>query len=346
MFLLRIILFPLAVLYDGITRFRNLLYDLRIKPSASFDIPLISVGNLAVGGTGKTPMVEHIIRLLASHQMPAATLSRGYGRKTKGMRLANAFDSAETIGDEPYQLYKKYQQHTVVSVAEERVYAIPFLVDQFPDLKAIVMDDAFQHRTVIPGLSMVLTTYREPFYNDLLMPAGRLREARKGASRAHMVIVTKCPPNCSEEEMMEMEHAIRRYANLPVFFTTIRYGEVTGVAREQPLTSSTVVLVTGLANADAIKEHVESKFELLHHFDFKDHHTYTQQEWKAILAKAKEHHAMIVTTEKDKSKLEALATAEELAMVYYLPIEIEFIKGGTDFDSMVLDYVTSTETSL
>lgn len=343
MFLVRLFLFPFAVLYDAITRFRNLLYDLKLKPSASFEIPLISVGNLAVGGTGKTPMVEHIIRLFETNGFAMATLSRGYGRKTKGMRLANHADTAETIGDEPYQLYDKYHQHAVISVCEERAYAIPFLVDQFPDLKVIIMDDAFQHRAVKAGLSMVLTEYGNPFYNDFVMPAGKLREARVGIRRADMVVVTKCPHHIEEEEMIKMEHAIRYYEDRPVFFTTIRYGEAIPFDGITAWKSAKVLLVSGLANAAPLKEYVGENYELLHHFDFPDHYSYTNKDWVKISEMAKQHHAVILTTEKDRAKLRALAGVEELKNLFYLPIEMVFIKGGTDFDSIVLDYVKNAE---
>lgn len=343
MFLLRLFLFPFAVLYDAITRFRNLLYDIKLKPSASFEIPLISVGNLAVGGTGKTPMVEHLIRLFESKGLAMATLSRGYGRKTKGMRLANQLDTAETIGDEPYQLFDKYHQHAVVSVCEERAYAIPFLVDQFPDLKVIIMDDAFQHRAVKAGLSMVLTEYGNPFYKDFVMPAGKLRESRIGIKRADMVVVTKCPPHLGEEEMIKMEHAIRYYEERPVFFTTIRYGEPIAFDGISALDPTKVVLVSGLANATPLKEYVQDNYELVHHFDFPDHHLYTNKDWTKISQVAKQHKAVIITTEKDRAKLRALASKDQLKNLFYLPIEIVFIKGGTDFDSIVLDYVNNAE---
>jgi tetraacyldisaccharide 4'-kinase len=343
MFLLRLVLFPFAVLYDAITRFRNLLYDLNLKPSASFEIPLISVGNLAVGGTGKTPMVEHLIRLFVANGLPMATLSRGYGRKTKGMRLANASDTAETIGDEPFQLFDKYQQHAVVSVCEERAYAIPFLVDQFPDLKVVIMDDAFQHRAVKPGLSMVLTEYGSPFYKDYVMPAGKLREARANIKRADLVVVTKCPPHIGEEEMIAMEHAIRYYEERPVFFTSIRYGEPIAFDTVSTLETNKVVLVSGLANATSLKNYVKDRYELIHHFDFPDHYQYTRKDWLKINQMAKTQHAVILTTEKDRAKLRSLSGKEDLRNLFYLPIEIVFIKGGTDFDSIVLDYVNNAQ---
>lgn len=345
MFLIRILLFPFAVLYDGITRLRNLLFDLGLKPSASFDLALISVGNLAVGGTGKTPMVEHLIRLLMSRQISAATLSRGYGRTTKGMRLANSADTAATVGDEPFQLFQKFKDEAIVSVCEERAVAIPLLVDQYPDLQVVVMDDAFQHRSVTPGFSMVLTDYASPFYKDFLMPTGYLREARKGAARADLLVVTKCPDHIGEEEMMAMEHEIRRYAERPVFFTKIRYGtpESFGQAGEM---NKRVLLVSGLANASTLEQYVKSQFQVVKHREHKDHHVYTKDEVRAMLAEANELQAVILTTEKDRVKLEILLSPEERALFYSLPIEIEFIKGGSDFDALVLDYVQKAQSSI
>lgn len=342
MFLVRIFLFPFAVLYNVITRLRNRLYDLGIQPSASFDIPLISVGNLAVGGTGKTPMVEHLIRLLNAHNFSVATLSRGYGRTTKGMRLANSHDTAASLGDEPFQLFQKFKDTTIVSVCEERAVAIPFLVDQFPDLQAIVLDDAFQHRAVTPGFSMVLTEYASPFYKDFLMPSGRLREARTGAARADLLIVTKCPDHIGEEEMMHMEHKMRRYAERSVFFTKIRYGSPICFGGQKEIDKK-IVLVSGLANATPLEQFASANFSMVKHFNFRDHHAYTRTEVQNILAFAQQHQAKILTTEKDWSKIDLLLREEERVNFYFLPIEIEFIKNGSDFDALVLDYVQKAQ---
>jgi tetraacyldisaccharide 4'-kinase len=345
MFLVRILLFPFAVLYNGISRLRNLLYDLGIQPSASFDIPTISVGNLAVGGTGKTPMVEHLIRLLQAKHFSVATLSRGYGRTTKGMRLANSTDSASSLGDEPFQLFQKFKDKAVVSVCEERAVAIPFLVDQYPDLQAIVLDDAFQHRAVNPGFSMVLTEYSSPFYHDFLMPSGRLREARTGAARADLIIVTKCPAPIDEDEMMGMEHEIRKYAQRPVFFTKIRYGNPVCFSGKVEMDKK-IVLVSGLANARPLEEYASANFTLVRHFNFRDHHAYTKGEVQKILTFAQQQAATILTTEKDWSKIDLLLSEEERSHFYFLPIEIEFIKNGSDFDALVLDYVQKAQPSL
>lgn len=348
MFLVRILLFPFAVLYDAITRLRNRLFDLGLKPVATFDIPLISVGNLAVGGTGKTPMVEHLIRLLVANEYAPATLSRGYGRATKGMRIANAHDTAASIGDEPFQLYQKFKNDAIVAVCEERAFAIPYLIDQYPTLQAILLDDAFQHRSVKSGFSMVLTEYSSPFYNDFVLPSGRLRESRRGADRATLIVVTKCPDHIDEEEMMQMEHKIRNYAELPVFFTKIRYGTPQhfsddNVETEMP---KRIVLVSGLANSQPLERYVKNNFDMLKHFEFKDHHPYTKEEAKAFADYAVQQTAAVLTTEKDRVKLFPLLSATEQTFFYSLPIEIEFLKDGSDFDALVLDYVQKSQPTI
>jgi tetraacyldisaccharide 4'-kinase len=339
MFLRRLFLFPFAVLYAGVTRLRNRLFDLGLKPSASFDIPIINVGNLSVGGTGKTPMVEHLIRLLGD-QYSLATLSRGYGRQTKGMLVANAHDTAKTIGDEPLQLYEKFKEKVVVSVCEERAFAIPFLVDQFPDLKVILLDDAFQHRFVKPGFSILLTDYSKPFYSDFVLPAGNLRESRVGAKRANVVVVTKCPTHLSEDEMMDIEHQIRKYTHQPIFFSKIRYGTPVSVIDNKTLDSNKIVLVSGIANADPLVAHLQAGFEVVKHLRYKDHYTYNEADLLHVASLAKESAAAIITTEKDAVKMEMLARKHNLNNLYVLPIELEFLKNGSDFDAVLIEYVS------
>jgi len=344
MFLRRLFLFPFAVLYDLITRLRNQVFDLGLKPSASFDIPVISVGNLSVGGTGKTPMVEYLIRLLSSHQK-IATLSRGYGRNTKGMRIANAMDTASTVGDEPFQLYKKFKENLVVSVCEERVFAIPHLIDQFPDLRVILLDDAFQHRFVKPGFSMLLTDYSKPFYQDFLLPAGNLRVARIGVKRADIIIVTKCPQHLSDEEMMGMEHTIRRYTDNPIFFSKIRYGTPVSFSGARTLEHRKVILLSGIANPKPLENYVKENFEMVKHLIYPDHYTYTDADMLAVVTVANQVDASILTTDKDKAKLEVLANRHNVLAIFSMPIEFEFLKSGSDFDAMLLEYVNHASAS-
>src|SRR5690606_30346802 len=173
MFILRVVLYPFAVLYDIITRIRNHMYDTGMKPSTQFDLPVICVGNLAMGGTGKTPMVEYLIRLLPGR---IAVVSRGYRRKTKGVRVAGDDDNAATIGDEPYQVHRKFPNVTV-AVGEDRAYTIPYVLDHVPDTSIVILDDAFQHRRIRPSFSILLTEFVRPFYRDFVLPSGRLRES-------------------------------------------------------------------------------------------------------------------------------------------------------------------------
>jgi len=340
MAILRVLLLPFAVLYHFITAVRNRLYDLRLKPSVSFDLPVIGVGNLAVGGTGKTPMIEHLVRTFQP-DYAIATLSRGYGRTTKGMRIADSLDSASTLGDEPFQLYRKFGQKIIVAVGEERALAIPHILDQFPATQVILLDDAFQHRSVTPSLNIMLTDYNNLFYRDFLMPAGHLRESKNGARRADIIVVTKCAHDISEDRMMEIEIDIRKIAPCPVFFTKVRYGEPVGFG-EQRAFGGNVALVSGIANHKPLEQFVASNFKLMKTLTYADHHAYTLADVRSLLDLATAHPDWcILTTEKDKVKLEAAEFRTWVARIplFYLPIETEFIKNGKDFDEMVLNSI-------
>jgi tetraacyldisaccharide 4'-kinase len=343
MSILKLVFIPFAIIYDLVMNIRNRLYDLNFKPSTSFDLPVIGVGNLAVGGTGKTPMVEYLIRLL-SVSKNVATLSRGYGRKTKGFRLATPQDSATTIGDEPFQLYSKYNNHVNVAVGEERVLAIPLILNEHADTEIIIMDDSFQHRRVKPGFQILLTEYARPFYDDHVLPYGRLREGPEGATRADVIVVTKCPEQVDEEKMMAMRNAFLPYTRKPVFFSKIRYGEPTPVFNHTTVKPSQVVLISGIANHNGLEEYVRKNFTLHKHFAFRDHHVYTPGNLQSVVNYIEGQgleSVCILTTEKDKVKL----NSEELQPyfvnypLFYLPIEMEFIRNGKDFDTLVRTFV-------
>jgi len=340
MAIIRILLLPFAALYAVITAVRNRLYDLKLKPSVRFDLPVIGVGNLAVGGTGKTPMIEHLVRTFQSDYV-IATLSRGYGRATKGVRIANNHDTALTLGDEPFQLYKKFGKKIIVAVGEERALAIPNILHQFPDIQIILLDDAFQHRAVTPSMNIMLTDCNNLFYRDFLMPAGRLRESGNGARRADVIVVTKCAHDISEEQMMEIEVNIRKFNSCPVFFTKVRYGEPALIGKHQALDGN-VVLVSGIANHKPLEEFVAANYTLMKHVSYADHHAYTLADVRGLLDIIIAHPDWcVLTTEKDKVKLEAPEFRELVARIplFYLPIEIEFIKNGKDFDEMVLNSI-------
>jgi tetraacyldisaccharide 4'-kinase len=336
MIVLRILLFPFALLWALVTGIRNRLYDLGFKPSVSFDVPVISVGNLAVGGTGKTPLVEHLIRQLAP-SFKVATLSRGYGRKTKGFRMALQGDDARTLGDEPFQIFRKFGDQATISVGEDRVLAISMLADDIEDLGVILMDDAYQHRRVRPSFSILLTDYGRPFYKDFLMPAGRLREGRGGARRADIVVVTKCPAELRDDEMMRIEQEIRKYCDKPVFFAGIHYGAPVPFTGSVAGPAERVVLVSGIANPRPLETYVQGNFEVVRHYNYRDHHVYTPQQAETIARYARSQGAAMITTEKDAAKLdrEPFTTIFKDIPCFYLPIEPEFIKNGRDFDEVV-----------
>lgn len=319
------------------------MYDRGLKPSVRFEIPVISVGNLSAGGTGKTPMIEYLIRLLQS-QHKIAALSRGYGRKTSGFRIADSQDDAQTLGDEPFQLYKKFGKNITVAVGEERALAIPLMLQEKEDIQAILLDDAFQHRQVVPGFSILLTDFRKPFFDDYLLPAGRLRESRWSAKRADIVVVSKCPAGVAAEEMIDVEKSIRRYAEKPVFFSTIRYGTATPFTRSMDKPFDKIALVTAIANAAPLEEYVSHNYTLTKHFSYRDHHYYNSDDVKSWLEFAgRNPDVVFLTTEKDKVKLESPELQDQISSLcfYYLPIEVEFIKAGEDFDEMVLNAVNS-----
>ncbi|HTJ52854.1 MAG TPA: tetraacyldisaccharide 4'-kinase [Cyclobacteriaceae bacterium] len=334
---LRILLLPFAGLYRMITGLRNRLFDLGLKPSVKFDLPVISVGNLVAGGTGKSPMIEHLVRLL-SDKYKVATLSRGYGRKTKGLRIGNSLDNASTLGDEPFQFFRKYNDKITVAVGEERALAIPNILHVYPETNVVLMDDAFQHRFVRPSFSILLSDFSKPFYKDYLIPAGRLRESRGGADRADVIVITKCPTQISDDTFMAMESEIRKYTNKRVFYSKIRYGYPVPFGGQQQ-TKEKVILISGIANPESLVSYVKSGYTLLKHFSFKDHYHYTLKDLEELNQFSKANsEAMLLTTEKDMVKIDTEQFKQLIVQMplFYLPIETEFLKDGEDFDEMVL----------
>lgn len=338
MYIFRFLLFPLAVLYDFVTRLRNYLYDIGKRPSVKFNLPVISVGNLSVGGTGKTPHVEYLVRLLKdSYRL--AILSRGYGRKTKGFILAGEDSNAKTIGDEPYQYYRKFGQSLTVAVGEERAMAIPSILFDRPDVQVVILDDAFQHRAVSPSFSILLTDFSHPFFEDFLLPFGRLREARKNVNRAKVIIVTKCPDALSEKERVIEEAKIKRYHSLAnVFFTGIRYGKIHGVFKKETMPNKKVILFTGLANPIPLEAYITDRYQLVCHRVFKDHHDYREKDLIDLITLCNTtDECMMVTSEKDMVKLvdkHWMSFFKETPL-FYIPIEPYFLDKKEQFDGLV-----------
>ncbi len=332
--MLSLLLFPFAFLYGLVTRLRNFLYDWGWKRSHAFDCATISVGNLNVGGSGKSPMIEYLVNLLIE-KYSVAILSRGYGRITHGFLLAEKHDDATTIGDEPFQFYRKYGSRVTVVVCESRVEGMTKLMKKKPGVQVVLLDDAFQHRAVKPLFSVLLTDFSKPFFNDHLLPMGRLRESRRGSARADVIVVTKCD-NLSDEKGHEFKTRLSRYAGpKPVYFSGVGYKAPRAMEGDESLNNN-IVLVTGIANSRPMVDYVSSNFNLIHHFNFGDHHRYSFEDIKVIQMKARLS-AHILTTEKDMVKLIApeWRNVMDKKLWFYLPIESYFLKSGSEFDKMI-----------
>lgn len=345
MFLLKYLLLPFAWLYDLITRIRNYLYDIGHKKSFQFDVAVISVGNLNVGGSGKTPMVEYLIRLLAD-QYRVATLSRGYGRLTKGFRIANSEDDARSIGDEPFQVFRKFNDKVTVSVGEERVLAIPTILNESPEVQVILLDDAFQHRSVVPQFSVLVTDFEKPFYKDFLLPYGRLREARKGARRANAIVVTKCTTTDSATLNQVRKEIEQVTGSIPVFFSSLHYDTPKEIGHSNPI-SKRIVLVSGIAKAASFEKEARRLYDVHSHIQYADHHRYTAGDLKKIddVATAAGIDC-ILTTEKDMVKLISPELSDHLKgkSWFYLPVKSVFLENGSEFDAVVKKIVDDTIT--
>ena len=336
---LRILLAPFAFIYKLITDLRNHLYDIGNRKSITFDRFVISVGNLTVGGTGKTPFVELLVRLLKD-KLQIAVVSRGYGRNTRGFKLATAMDNANTIGDEPYQYFMKHGKEVAVAVGEDRALAIPELLFQKESIRLIILDDAYQHRSVNPQLNILLSDFFRPFYKDYVMPAGWLRESRKHARRADLIVVTKCPQGLSDAEKQNIEADIRKYArgNTQIYFSCIRYLEPVNAERKVGF-SHDILLVTGIANPNPLEKFIAQNYNLLDHIRFADHHAFTKKDISKIIGVFESINSKdksILTTEKDFGRF---MSSEEGAgflqnyPVFYLPIELYFLGNGDSFAS-------------
>jgi tetraacyldisaccharide 4'-kinase len=343
--LIQIFLYPFSWLYGGITDCRNWLYDIGFFKVKSFETPItINVGNLTVGGTGKSPHVEYLIRFL-TEKYKIATLSRGYGRKTKGFRIANEADTATTIGDEPLQFYQKFKDKVSVTVGENRVEAIQKIKVQLSDIEIVILDDAFQHRAILPTVNLLLMDYNRPIDEDLPFPAGRMRERRHGAKRADAVIISKCPDGLSENAQNDLENRLKPYLRLdvPVFFTGIDYGKPIGLTNHVNFAKEnfdSVILISGIAQAGLFVEYVTQKFGVLKHFNFSDHHDFSEKDLSEIEAfgQSSGKRPFYLMTEKDAVKIRPLLT-NTMTDFYFLPIEIKFLNNEKQFQDWLFERV-------
>ncbi len=343
---LRLFLLPINVIYALVVYVRNKCYDLGIFKSTEFDLPIICVGNLAVGGSGKTPTTEYLIALLDNYKV--AILSRGYGRKTKGFILADHTATAETIGDEPMQYFRKFK-HVTVAVCEDRVKGVTKLKDNHD---VILLDDAYQHRSIKAGFNILLFEFAKLNTFQFLLPAGNLREPFYATNRAQAILVTKSPAVIADQSRVAIVNKLSLQTNQQVAFSTIRYGKMTHLYNGTEILNDeirTVFLLTGIANPAPLKSQLESAgFQVLN-FEYADHHPFTTKEIKSLIVAFNVHSShkkVIVTTEKDGQRLLDNNLKDLLLNlpVYYLPIKIELkAEEKNKFDQKILEYVSCTK---
>lgn len=342
----RYLLIPFSLIYGIVVAIRNWLYDRGILQSTKFNFPVICVGNLAIGGTGKTPMVEYLLRFLDdSYQL--ATLSRGYKRKTRGFGIATADTTALDIGDEPMLFHRKFPGVTV-TVGEERLLAIPQLLQERPDTEVIILDDAFQHRQVHAGLNILLTEYRNLYTRDFLLPGGDLRDTRSEAARAQIIIVTKCPPDLSTEKKASIVRELRPTPQQQVFFTCLVYGQpyhlFSGI-RKALGEQMEVLLVTGISNPRPLKQYLNEKVKSYDMLTFRDHHVFDTDDLEEIhesFSRIRTIDKMILTTEKDGMRLHKFEQTLKEQPIYVIPIEHAFLfNEELRFQRLLIDYIDS-----
>lgn len=337
--LLRFLLFPFAVIYDLVTRIRNFLFDVGFFKQTTFPIPVIVVGNLSLGGTGKSPQIEYLIRLL-KNKYRIAILSRGYKRQTKGFLRLNNSHSAVEVGDEPLQFFKKFND-IFVAVDANRVEGIQKILHQNPT-DIVLLDDAFQHRKVKGSFYILLTKFEELFTNDFLLPTGNLRESRREAKRASVIIVTKCPEYLNKVQQEKIKKNLKFYSD-HVFFTNISYEKNISGNRQIPvddLKNYEVLLLTGIANPDSLLDFLYSKKITFQHLNYSDHHHFTESDVKRIQSKFEtlnSENKIILTTEKDFVRLNS-----SINDCYFLGIQTNFLANQKEeFDSLVISHITS-----
>ncbi|MBK8349527.1 MAG: tetraacyldisaccharide 4'-kinase [Saprospiraceae bacterium] len=348
---IKVLLSPFALLYGIIISVINFFYDIGLLKASRFSVPVICVGNLTIGGAGKTPHIEYLIDLLKDY-IDVATLSRGYKRETKGFRYVQPSDTALLAGDEPLQYKRKYPE-IVVAVSESRAYAIPQILQQYPRTQAILLDDAFQHRAVKPGLSILLTAYGALFTEDYLLPSGRLREWRSAYKRADMIIVSKCPFSLTVAQKEKMIREINPAHYQKIYFSYYQYGYPYSFYGPQQHISLDkgldVILLSAIANTEYLIQYLDENVASVHEIEFADHHVFDSYDIERI-GKAYENlpsdRKLILTTEKDAMRLELhreLLQSKNIP-VYILPAKVQFhFDEGEDFDKDIRNFLLSFE---
>ncbi|MBA4322944.1 MAG: tetraacyldisaccharide 4'-kinase [Odoribacter sp.] len=348
-----ILLYPFSLIYGAVTGIRNFMYDAGILPHHEFRLPVICVGNITVGGTGKTPHTEYLAELL-SKDFRVATLSRGYRRKSSGFRIASPSDNAGDIGDEPMQIHKKYPE-VIVAVDRDRVNGVKSILKEKPETEVIILDDGFQHRRITPGFTILLTDFNRLMINDHLLPYGRLRESASNMNRADIILVTKSPENISPIQRRIIVKEINKAPYQNLYFTSIEYKDPLPVFEphagrklslsEQKREKGGIVLLTGIANPLPLKEYLSGYFNEIIHLPFPDHHKFTGKDIGKVsgafnnLVSAEK---FILTTEKDAVRLREFTNLAESiqSSVFYIPVGIKFLNDDkVEFDNLIIEYV-------
>lgn len=335
--LLRLLLLPITAIYSLVVYLRNRFYDWGVLKSAEGELPTIVIGNLALGGTGKTPMTEYILRIL-NPETKIALLSRGYGRKTRGFLMAGPASSAEEIGDEPKQILSKFPQ-IPLAVCENRIEGIHQIADRIPDIQLVVLDDAFQHRPLKPNYSILLTAYTDPYWNDIMLPTGNLRDNVAEISRADLIVVTKCPPDLSAEEQKEIISTIYPSKKQKVFFSTIAYGDPVWISgpKVEMDKNLNVIGMCAIANPTLFQKHLSTNFILKSFKTFRDHHIFSHNELSAVFnesGKFGNEYLPVLMTEKDAMKV-SIPDLDTKIPLYYVPIEMKILGQKEEFDYLI-----------
>lgn len=347
----RHLLYPFSLFYGAGVWIRNKLYDRNVLRSADFNFPVICIGNLSLGGTGKTPMTEYLIRILQG-RFQIAVLSRGYKRKTKGFVLAGPETGPLEIGDEPMQIHKKFPTISV-AVAEERIMGIPFLLQARPNTEVILLDDAFQHREVRSGLNILLTEYHHLYTREMLLPAGNLRDSRSSSKRAHLIVITKCPHDLGNDEREALIREINPQAHQKVLFTKTEYGVPYHLFTGEKYVSDvekTVLLVCGIANPQPLKQMLEASAHHCEVLSFGDHHIFNLDDLKEVNSRFERlegKNKIILTTEKDAVRLAKFEKKMAPLPVFVMPVEHQFLFGAANaFEQKILQYIARARVTL
>jgi tetraacyldisaccharide 4'-kinase len=348
---IKILLFPFSFLYGLVIEIRNMFYDAGLLKASKFNLPVISVGNLSIGGAGKTPHIEFLIEILKPY-IKVSTLSRGYKRKTNGFRIVNVNNTALDVGDEPLQFKRKYPE-IAVGVAESRSIGIPLMVSNYPDLQCVLLDDAFQHRAVQPDLNILLTQFESPFTRDYLIPLGRLREKKAAYERADVIIISKCPEDESKIDVNQWKAEIKPFDHQKLFFTRYKYFDLYGFFKPSEKVELhkdlNIILISAIANTDYLYRYLNGKVASINELEYEDHHNFTLQDIEYIekvFANTEKANTIIVTTEKDAMRLDLHRNViwNKKLPIFVLPIKVEFLfDQKVEFETYIKDFLLDYE---